>query len=352
MAYDVTKVDKNFIVDAKIDKEGVKYYNINEAPFKVCGVEYLDGCFRRIPEAVAKSVSEGVHAHHKHAAGGRIRFKTDSPYIAVVAKLANAAKMPHFAFTGSIGMDLYINENGEERYVNTFVPKIDITDEFVSLLGGSYWGMNEYTINLPLYSGIKEMYIGLAETATVLPSDNYKFEKPVVFYGSSITQGGCASRPGNCYTSMVARRLNANHVNLGFSGNAKGEVEIAEYIAGLDMSVFVYDYDANAPTVEHLENTHERMFKIIRQKNPDLPVLFMSRPCYIWNDEVKNRYEVVKKTYENAKANGDKNVYLLGGKELSAACKNEGSVDNCHPNDWGFAAMADAVYNVLKDVLK
>lgn len=352
MAYDITKVDKNFIVKDEIDKDDVKFYNINEAPFKVYGVEYLDNCFRRLPEDVAKSVSSGVHAHHTHGAGGRVRFKTDSPYIAIYVKLATAAKMPHFAFTGSIGMDLYIKENGEERYVNTYVPKLDISDEFVSLLGGSYSGMNEYTINFPLYSGVKEMYIGLAETANVLEAEPYKYEKPIVFYGSSITQGGCASRPGNCYTSMVARRLNANHINLGFSGNALGEDEIAEYISNLNMSVFVYDYDHNAPTIEHLEATHEKMFKTIREKNPDLPILFMSRPRYIWDDKITKRYEVVKKTYENAKANGDKNVYFLGGKELSSACKNEGSVDGCHPNDWGFAVMADAVYDVLKDVFE
>ena len=94
------------------------------------------------------------------------------------------------------------------------------------------------------------------------------------------------------------------------------------------------------------------MFKIIREKHSDLPVLFMSRPNYVWDKNITKRYEVVKKTYENAKANGDKNVYLLSGKELATACKNEGSVDNCHPNDWGFAAMADAVYDVLKEVIK
>ena len=352
MAYDVTKVDKNFIVKDQIDKQDVKLYDVKQTPFKVYGVEYLDECFRRLPEEVAKSVSEGVHAHHKHAAGGRVRFKTDSPYIAISAKLANAAKMPHFAFSGSIGMDLYVNENGEERYVNSFIPKIDIKDEFVSVLNLPFSGIQEYTINLPLYSGIEELSIGVAETAKILEAEPYKYEKPIVFYGSSITQGGCASRPGNCYTSMVARRLNANHINLGFSGNARGEDEIAEYIAGLDMSVFVYDYDHNAPTLEHLEATHERMFKIIREKNPDLPVLFMSRPQYVWNGNITARYEIVKATYEKAKANGDNNVHFLGGKELSSACKNEGSVDNCHPNDWGFACMADAVYDVLKDVIK
>ena len=352
MSYDITKVDKNFIVKDEIDKEDVKLYNVNEAPFKVYGVQYLDGCFRRLPEEVAKSVSEGVHAHHKHAAGGRVRFKTDSPYIAIMAKLTNAAKMPHFAFSGSIGMDLYVNKDGEERYVNTYVPKLEISNEFISVLPLNFKGLYEYTINMPLYSGVSELYIGLAETAAVLPADDYKFEKPVVFYGSSITQGGCASRPGNCYTSMVARRLNANHINLGFSGNAKGEDEIAEYISNLDMSFFVYDYDHNSPSLEHLMSTHEKMFKTIRAKNPDLPILFMSRPRYIWDENITSRYEYIKSVYEKAKANGDKNVYFLGGKELSAACKNEGSVDNCHPNDWGFAAMADAVYNVLKDVLK
>jgi hypothetical protein len=116
------------------------------------------------------------------------------------------------------------------------------------------------------------------------------------------------------YTSIISRELDINYINLGFSGNALAEKEISDYIKGLDMSIFVYDYDHNAPTLEHLQNTHERMFKEIRQAHPNLPIIIASRPKYYLTKEEKVRFKVIKQTYDNAIANGDKNVYLLGGK--------------------------------------
>jgi hypothetical protein len=120
----------------------------------------------------------------------------------------------------------------------------------------------EITINFPLYSSVSALYIGLEENAVVEPSAGYKNKKPMVFYGSSITQGACASRPGNSYANIVSRTLGIDHINLGFSGNAKGEQTMADYIASLDMSVFVYDYDYNAPDPEHLQNTHQKCSKL------------------------------------------------------------------------------------------
>ena len=177
-------------------------------------------------------------------------------------------------------------------------------------------------------------------------------EKPVVYYGSSITQGGCASRPGNAYTAAVARRFNANHINLGFSGNALGEMEMAEYIADISMSAFVFDYDHNAPTLEHLENTHKPMFDIIRKSNPNLPIVMLTRPKYkTWWYEDKCR-DIIKATYDIARANGDENVYFIDGTTLMETAGFEGTVDSAHPNDLGFSSMAKAVGDVLQKVLQ
>jgi len=126
---------------------------------------------------------------------------------------------------------------------------------------------------------------------------------------------------------------------------------MAEYIGNLDMSVFVYDYDHNAPTVEHLLKTHEKMFKIIREKNPDLPIIMMSRPKFSLTQKEELRLDAIKLTYNNAKQNGDKNVYLIDGKTLMSLAENEGTVDNSHPNDLGFASMANALTDVLKQIL-
>ena len=213
-------------------------------------------------------------------------------------------------------------------------------------------GYNEVLINMPLYSGISDITITLEANALIaapLPRD---FDKPILFYGSSITQGGCASRPGNSYQAIISAWNNVDYVNLGFSGGAKAEDEIIAYIKDLPMSVFVYDYDHNAPTVEHLRNTHEKMFKAIRAAQPDLPILMLSRPKYYINEEEEQRLEIIKTTYQNAIHNGDKNVYFIPGKKLMELARDEGTVDGCHPTDLGFYSMAMAIEPVLKAILE
>ena len=181
----------------------------------------------------------------------------------------------------------------------------------------------------------------------------YKYEKPIVFYGSSITQGGCASRPGTVYSAILSRKYDFDYINLGFSGCARGEKEMAEYIAGLDMSVFVYDYDHNAPSAEYLKQTHEPFFKIIREKHPDIPIICMTmpNPNPIWEPE--KRKEVIKATVDNARARGDKNVYYIdmSGYLEKHDVLNESIVDAAHPNDLGFYFMSLAVEEVLKNLL-
>ena len=117
------------------------------------------------------------------------------------------------------------------------------------------------------------------------------------------------------------------------------------------MSVFVYDYDHNAPTPEHLQNTHAKMFAIIRQANPDLPVILMARPEYFMTKFSGKCHEIIKATYDMARAAGDRNVHFIDGRTLMEFAGNEGTVDNCHPNDLGFASMAKAVGDVLEKIL-
>ena len=344
---EISKLDKNFKVETKIKKDDVAFYSVLEAPFSVHGVAYLDGKFRRMDEDVARSVSPGVYGLHANTAGGRVRFKTDSPYVAIYAKMENVGKMPHFALSGSAGFDLYIGKN----YFRTFIPPYEMTNGYESHHDIGEKKMREITINFPLYSDVCELYIGLSESARVLPPREYQIKKPIVFYGSSITQGGCASRPGASYEAIVSRALDAEYINLGFSGNARAEDEMISYISHLDMSAFVYDYDHNAPTYEHLALTHEKMFTAIREAHPNLPILIMPRPKYNLNEDEKKRLEIIKTTYQNALNKGDKNVYFIDGKALLGEIRDEGTVDNCHPTDLGFYYMAKAVTKVLKKVL-
>lgn len=236
----IEEIDENFAIDKHGEKDGKKRYDVCDEPFTVYGVmkpKDANDMFRRMPQEVADSVSDNVANLSRNTAGGRIRFCTDSSYIGIYSKLPCIGRMPHFALTGSAGFDLYIEENGVQKYIKTYVPDyntVDTVDGYVEVLGGT---MKEYTLNMPLYSDVSKVQIILDENATVKKSRPYKYSKPVVYYGSSITQGGCASRPGNSYQAVLSRRLDCDYINLGFSGSALGEDEIAEYISKLDMSV-------------------------------------------------------------------------------------------------------------------
>lgn len=336
----IEDVDKNLKVETKIEQEGLKFYNVLSEPFKIYGVYMDDGMFRRLPEKVAESVSNFVLRLHANTAGGRVRFRTNSPYVAINVKMGSIGKMPHFALAGSAGFDVYRNDGNGENYVRTLMPPFNIEDGYESLISFEDEVMRDVTINFPLYSEVKELYIGLDENAAIEAPTPYVDKKPIVYYGSSITQGGCASRPGNCYQGYISRTFNCDYINLGFSGSAKAEDAIIEYIKGLDMSIFVYDYDWNAPNVEHLRNTHEKMFKAIREAQPDLPIIMMSSPTWNPSETLKERRNVIEQTYKNALAAGDKNVYFIDGKALMSLCENNGTVDNVHPTDLGFYSMA------------
>jgi chemotaxis signal transduction protein len=198
------------------------------------------------------------------------------------------------------------------------------------------------------------------EGASIEEAAPYRVTTPVVYYGSSITQGACASRPGTCYQNIITRRLDCDYVNLGFSGSARAEPEIAEYIAGLTMSLFVYDYDHNAPNPEHLEKTHYAGYKRFREKQPTTPIIMASKPDWdLVNDfsdpeTNEKRMKIIENTYLRAKAEGDENVYFINGftdfypEDLRGDC----TVDGCHPNDLGYHYMAKAFAKIIKDLIK
>ena len=347
--HNISHIDRNFEVQTSLNIENIKFYSIQDAPFSVYGVFFENGKYRRLPEQVAKSVSQRVYDLHTHTAGGRVKFITNSRFVAIHAAMPDIGKMPHFALTGSAGFDLYVGK--KEEYHGTFVPPFNISDGYESVVYFADSAEREITINFPLYSSVAALYIGLDKDSVLKKSQGYKHEKPIVFYGSSITQGGCASRPGNAYESMISRALQTDYINLGFAGSAKGEKEIAQYIRYLDMSVFVCDYDHNASTIQHLEDTHRKMFLTIRESNPDLPIILLSRPQYRLNEDEKQRFAVIRKTYTDAIAAGDKNTFLIDGPALMKYAKNEGTVDGCHPNDLGFHSMAKVLIRQLKSLI-
>lgn len=342
----IAELDKNFSMPTNIEIEDIIYHNVEV--LSIHGVKLIDGIYRRMKFEDAIAVSEKVALISQNPTGGRIRFLTNSPYIAIYVKYDSAFSIPNYSFTATAGFDLY----SDKRYIGAYIPPLGTKDTFESIiyLDEDLQGQ-EYTINFPICSSIKEIKIGLKEGSILKKATDYTIKKPVVFYGSSTTQGGCASRPGNIYENIISRELDCDYLNLGFGGNALGEESMARYIANLEMSAFVYDYDYNAPTPEHLEKTHEKMFKIIRKSQPNLPIIMMSAPKYYLNSEDEKRVAIIEKTYQNAIKNGDKNVRLIKGKDMLESVRDVAIADNIHPGDVGFNSIASFVIKALKEIL-
>ena len=351
----IAELDKNLKVSHALDKE-VKdrfdFFDPEQAPFKMYGVFRENEKFVRIPTKVAETVSEGVNALKDHSAGGRIRFVTDSGSVAIIVKCHNNGGMAHFAYAGVCGFDLYGSQNDDMRYFGTFISPLGFQGGYEGVVNLPSKEKRTICINMPLYNCVEKVYIGI-EKGSLLEEAEDLIGPPVVYYGSSITQGGCASKPGDCYQAILHRNLKTDYINLGFSGNAKGEDTMMEYIAGLDMSVFVYDYDHNAPDYAHLEATHYKGYKKVREAHPDIPIIFMSRPKYYKVKFEEERNELIKQNYERAVAEGDQNVYFIDGRELiPEVVYHHALVDNCHPTDLGFFYMAKRIAPLLYRFVK
>ena len=359
MSKSISDIDKNLVVEAVGDLP-VVFHNALEAPFAIYGLcDPHDGTpFHRIPADVARATNDGVRQLNYHTSGGRVRFMTNSPYLAVKVKLSAVGLMPHMTLAGTAGMDVYLggHPDGYRYYAsclteggNDAVSRMLDNHGYTNMVWFSE-GVKDVLINLPLYGGIDELWLGVAPEATVAPAPAYRDVLPTLYYGSSITQGGCASRPGNNYPNILSRKYDVDFRNLGFSGSARGEQAISDYVAAQPMSALVYAYDHNAPTVEHLAATHEPMYLNVRASHPDIPVIFITRPGIRYNGDEVARRNVVLQTYNNAKARGE-NVHFVDGETIFAIFGGDGgSVDGCHPNDLGFACVAAALDPIFKEI--
>ena len=338
--------------EENIKETDLRYHDVRQKPFSLYGfynpLEETE--LIRLPHELAE-VSEGVRTHYKHSAGCRVRFCTDSSYVVIRARMTEIGRHSVIAFSCTAGFDLYIDEPETERsvfYAGT-TPSSRATDGFASIYRFPDRRMRYLTLYLPMHSAITTLEIGLQEDAAVGEGMPYRNTLPVVFYGSSITQGVSASRAGNSYVSMISRRYNMNFLNMGLAGSCRAEDPIVDFLATLSMSAFVSDYDYNAPSVNYLRDTHCKMYQKIREKHPDIPYIMISRPNFSANPEDNaNRRDVIMETYRYAREQGDKNVYYIDGEsffkgELEDAC----TIDGVHPNDLGFHFMAEKIGNTL-----
>ncbi len=353
---DLTQIDKNFAA-AKVEEDGFIFFDVQQLPISLEGLPWLaenHGEYYRIPLSITKEeTSEGVLELSHKSAGVCARFRSNSKEIMIRSTLAYSWEMNHMPRSSSMGFDCYRALPSEELIFNKCVQP-DHAQVYVKALAGVNPNglLCDWVVNFPLYGGVSKVEIGIKADAQMLAPKAHRITKPILFYGSSITQGGCATRPGNMYPSMLCRKLDAEQINLGFSGCAKGEPAMAKLIASLDLSLFVLDYDWNAIEPEFLEATHEPFFKIVREAHPTLPIIMLSRPDVQYRDDsevCKLRRDIVKRTWEHAVEAGDKHSYFIDGYsllagEMSDAC----TVDGCHPNDFGFYRMYRRVMDLIE----
>lgn len=352
----IEELDNNF-KNEKIEFESNKaFYNIPNGKFALYGIYYdeSENRFRRFPQAVAEDMIDSKNAVclSLHTSGGRLRFGTNSNVIIVRAQWKEMLKMAHMPLTGSAGFVLCEETGNKEKYIATINPDWYQSDGAYKEIKVSGDKIRNYILYFPLYNGVDSLEIGLEKGARITCGRKYKNGKPILFYGSSITQGGCASRPDNMYPALISKWHNTDYINLGVSGHAKAEESMIQYLKTIDCGVFVYDYDHNADDAEYLQKTHYRLYEEFRKTHESTPIIMISSPNPERIDKDGKRVEVIRQSYLKAKENGDKNVYFIDGKTLFREKNRENcTIDGSHPNDLGFYRMAKTINKIIKEVL-
>lgn len=336
--------------DTTITTGSPVFLDAAKPPFRLYG---LCEPFRRIPEVVAKATSEAVENLASMTAGARLRFSTDSDYIVIHAEITGAENSPQTSKVAAMGFDLYQAENGTYRFLDIMAPSQGEGKSYVESRVRLGAGMKDLVVEFPLFTKMDSVYVALREGSELDVGGEYRRLPPIVFYGSSIVHGVGAGRPGSNYPAVIARRLNCDFINLGFAGAAKAEPAIMDYIAGIHMSVFVYDYDHNAPDIDYLQRTHEAGYRRFRKAQPNTPVVMASKVDY--HGDVKTnerRRRIILDSYERGLDAGDQNLYFVDGSEIYPSdCRDEATSDGCHPNDAGYLFMAKAIGKAVEKAL-
>ena len=313
--------------------------------------------FDRLPARAEGLVRREVWGLSRHSAGLNVGFVSDAASLWVRWSLtSDRLAMNHMPATGVSGVDLYVRRDGRWHFLAVGRPTRQAGNE-LALIQGLEPKESEFRLHLPLYNGVERVEIGVPATASLRPSEVPKAGvKPVVIYGTSITQGGCASRPGMAYPAILGRRLDRPIINLGFSGNGKGEPEVARLLAELDPAAFVLDCLPNMTT----EQVGERMpafLEILRERHPLTPIVLVENVTYTdaafiasRGEKVRESNEILRKIRQDRAGRGDRRIFLVPATDLIGS-DGEGTVDGTHPTDLGFSRMADVFEPILREAL-
>jgi hypothetical protein len=314
--------------------------------------------YDRLPAEAESQVSAGVWKLSRHSAGLSVGFVTDSPVIAVrwSLRLEDLA-MNHMAATGVSGVDLYVKQGETWRWAATGRPEKAKGNEKV-LVDNAPRGRHEYRLYLPLYNATDSLEIGVRPGSFLAKAPSYPGDraKPMLFWGTSILQGGCASRPGMAYPSIIGRRMHRPVINLGFSGFGKMDPEVAALIAPLDVSIYVIDCAPNM-TPELITERTESLVRALRAAHPATPIVLVENIVYQQSwflaasaKSFKNKNDALRAAYRRLARAGVKNLHYIPADHLLGE-DGEATVDGTHPTDLGFLRMAEAIEPVLRRIL-
>ncbi len=315
--------------------------------------------YDRLPAKAEETVRKDVWSLSRNSAGMAFRFVTASPTIhARWTVTSERLAMPHMPATGVSGLDLYAKDDaGKWRWVAVGQPKEKTNT--VILANNIKPGPREYLIYLPLYNGVSQVEVGVPMAQSIERAPEYLAakSKPIVFYGTSITHGACASRPGMVHTAILGRRYHRPVINLGFSGNGRMEAAVGALLTELDPAVYVIDCCPNLGPADTAKLT-EPLVKQLRAARPDVPIILVEDRRYTdaWLNTGKGErndgnHQALKVAYDKLIAAGEKQLYYIPGDDLLGD-DNEGAVDSSHPNDLGFLRQADAFAKVMDGLLK
>jgi len=335
------------------------WYDIQLLPIEGQGWSDTAADYDRLPAKAEDKVRSAVWNLSRHSAGIAVRFVTDATTIHARWTLTSARlAMPHMPATGVSGLDLYVRDSeGQWRWLACARPTKQSNS--VKLTSGIPEGKRSYMLFLPLYNGVSKVEIGIPQgkMLAAAPARPASHAKPIVFYGTSITHGACASRPGMVHTAILGRRFDRPVINLGFSGNGRMEPEVVEWIAEIDAAVYVFDCLPNIQAADVLART-KPCIEIIRKTHPTTPILLVEDRSYsdsflVSSKRERNRTsrEALRKVFDELKSAGDSNLFYLEGEKLLGK-DNEGTVDSSHPTDLGFMRQADAFAEVLRPILE
>lgn len=336
----------------------IDWYDAREIGLEGQAFTDMKAPYDRLPARAEGKVREAVWSLSRNSAGLCVRFRTSSPAVHCRWTNTNARlAMPHMPATGVSGVDLYVRDGkGTWRWLSVGQPR-EGTTHTAALVTGLSSLERDYCLYLPLYNGVSQVEVGIAagnKVARLVRDEAHR--RPIVFYGTSITQGGCASRPGMVHTAILGRRLDRPVINLGFSGNGKMEAAVTDCLVEIDAAVFVIDCLPNMTAAEVSANTSP-LVASLRKSHPKTPIVLAEDRTYSDAFLKKDRAErnatsraALQKIFAELHSQ-DKNLhYLTGENQLGA--DGEDTVDGSHPTDLGFLRMADEFSKVLGPLVK